>query len=133
VKPEVGISHRFKRRFILDAYAGIWLFQDNHKFFPNNLLNRAPMLTTQYHLSYDIKPRLWVGFDANFYSGGQGTVNGVLNNDRQKNSRIGGTISVPVTCRQSMKFAYAVGAYTTIGGAFRTFSFGYQYLWGAGL
>jgi len=42
-------------------------------------------------------------------------------------------ISVSVTRRQSMKFAYAVGAYTTIGGVFRTFSFAYQYLWGAGL
>ena len=132
-KPEVGMSHHFKGRFILDAYAGVWLFTDNHKFFPDKLLSRAPMFTTQYHLSYDIKPRLWVGFDANFYAGGQGTINGVPSDDRQKNSRVGGTISVPVTRRQSMKFAYAVGAYTTIGGAFQTFSFAYQYLWGAGL
>ncbi len=134
VKPEAGISHRFKRRFILDAYTGVWLFQDNQKFYPgNNLLSRAPIFSEQFHLSYDIKPRLWVAFDANFYAGGQGTVNGVLNNDRQSNSRVGGTISVPVTRRQSVKFAYAVGAYTTIGGKFRTFSFAYQYLWGAGL
>jgi len=133
VKPEVGLSHHFKGRFILDAYVGLWLYQDNQKFFGGRVRSQAPIVSSQYHISYDIKPRMWAAFDANFYSGGRTTVNGILSNDFQRNSRVGGTFSFPVTRRQSMKLAYAVGAYTTVGGAFQTFSIGYNYLWGAGL
>jgi len=133
-KPEVGVSHAFRKtRLVLDAYQGIWLYTANHNFLGGGTRTQQPIVITQFHLSYDVTPRLWVALDANYFRGGRTTVDGVSRNDLQSNSRIGATISVPVTRRQSIKFAYAFGAYTTIGGDFKTFSFGYQYLWGAGL
>jgi hypothetical protein len=133
LKPEVGVSHAFRNtRWILDAYAGAWLYT------PNNNLNglrrtQSPIASAQFHLSYDFGRRLWAAFDANLFRGGRTALNGVKRNDLQTNSRVGGTISVPLTRRQSVKFAYARGAYTTIGGDFQTFSFSYQYLWGGGM
>jgi hypothetical protein len=132
-KPEVGISHAFRKtRFILDAYSGVWLYTANHNFLGQTRTQR-PILSNQMHLSYDIRPRLWVAVNANFFRGGQTEIGGVRNNDLQSNSRVGATISVPVSRRQSLKWAYSVGAYTTIGGKYRTISFAYLYLWGGGL
>jgi len=58
------------------------------------------------------------------------SVNGVRGNDLQRNSRVGGTLSIKLDRRQSLKFAYSRGAFTTIGADFQTLSVAYQYLWG---
>jgi len=133
VKPEIGVSHAFRKtKLILDAYAGAWLYTTNSNL-QGRRRSQAPIVGAQFHLSYDFGRRLWAAFDANLFRGGRTAINGALRNDLQSNSRIGGTVSLPLTRRQSVKVAYARGAYTTIGGNFQTISFAYQYLWGAGL
>jgi hypothetical protein len=132
-KPELGLSHKFQgTRLILDAYAGLWIYTANDNF-QGQTRTQKPILNSQFHLSYDVKPKLWLAFDANFYRGGQTTLAGVERNDLQRNSRLGGTVSFPVARRSSVKASYSAGAITRIGGNFQTVSFGYQYMWGAGL
>jgi len=132
-KPEVGLSHAFGgTRLILDAYVGVWIYTANNNL-QGQTRTQEPILNSQLHLSYDIKPKLWLGFDANFYRGGQTTLGGVERDDLQRNSRIGGTVSFPVARRSSLKASYSAGAITRIGGNFQSVSFGYQYLWGGGL
>jgi hypothetical protein len=132
-KPEAGLSHAFRgTRLILDAYAGVWLYTANNNF-QGQTRTQKPILNSQFHLSYDIKPKLWLAFDANFYRGGQTTLANVERNDLQRNSRIGATVSFPLARRNSLKASYSAGAITRIGGNFQTVSFGYQYLWGGGL
>jgi hypothetical protein len=132
-KPELGWSHRFGH-WVLDAYGGVWVFTDNKTFYPGRRTrSQAPIISTQFHLSYNIRPRLWAGVNANFYSGGRTSIDGVPNQDLQKNSRFGGTLSIPLTRRQSFKFAYSTGAYTTIGADFQAFAVGWQYFWGPGM
>ena len=131
-KPEIGLSHAFARRWVLDVYAGVWLFTANNDFLGLKRTQK-PLATTQFHISYSVNPRLWAAFDGTFYAGGRTTVGGILNADRQKNSRIGGTISLPLTRRQSLKLSYSRGVYVNIGGDFSTFAVAWQYLWGKGL
>ena len=98
-KPEIGYSGRW-RNWILDAYGGVWLFTTNSNYltgseFSNhqNTLTQAPIGSIEMHLSYHVKPRLWVSVDGNYWYGGETTVNNVLKNDTlQSNSRIGGTL-----------------------------------------
>jgi hypothetical protein len=41
------------------------------------------------HLSYDVKPRLWLSLDSNFWYGGRTSVSGVENPQTlQENSRM---------------------------------------------
>jgi hypothetical protein len=131
-KPEVGLSKAIGR-WTMELYAGAWLFTDNTDFLDGNTREQDPIGSAQLHLLYTFKPRLWVAFDANFYTGGRTKVGGVLNLDLQKNSRVGVTLSLPVRARQSLKLAYSRGAYTTIGADFQALVVGWQYLWGAGL
>lgn len=130
-KPEIGISQSVRRMF-LDFYLGAWLFTANNNS-QGRIRKQDPIATSQFHLSYNARPKLWVAFDATFYAGGRTSVNGVRGNDLQRNSRVGGTLSFKLDRRQSLKFAYSRGVFTTIGGDFQSVSVAYQYLWGRGL
>lgn len=131
-KPEIGVSRAVHRKLYLDLYAGAWLYTPNNNF-QGRTRKQAPIATSQFHLSYNVKPKLWVAFDATFYTGGRTTINGVRRDDLQHNSRIGGTLSYKLDRRQSLKFAYSRGAFTNIGADFQSVSVAYQYLWGRGL
>ncbi len=129
-KPELGLSKRIGRWYI-DLYGGVWLFTANDDFV-GRVREQSLIGATQFHLSYTFRPRLWLAFDANFYSGGRTVIEGVKNFDLQRNSRVGATLSMPLDRRQSLKFSFGTGAYTTIGADFHAFAAGYQVLWGGG-
>jgi hypothetical protein len=130
-KPEVGIS-RAVRRVYLDFYLGVWLYTANDNF-QGRTRKQDPIPTSQFHLSYNVRPKLWVAFNTNFYAGGRTSVNGVRGDDLQRNSRIGGTLSYKLDRRHSLKFTYSRGAITTVGAHFQSVGIAYQYLWGRGL
>jgi len=135
-KPEVGVSQRWGH-WVLDGYAAVWFFTANHEFFSHNQYSPGTNVQKQEsigafegHLSYDVKPRLWASFDGNFWVGGRTTLNGVESpGSLQRNSRIGGTVSLPVSKHQSLKFSYSRGAYIRYGGNFNNISVGWQYSW----
>jgi hypothetical protein len=135
-KPELGLSRRWGN-WILDAYGGAWLFTANTNYLTSsqfskdrNTLTQAPIGAIEMHLSYDVKPRLWASVDGNYWYGGETTINGVSKiGTLQANSRIGGTISIPFTKHQSVKFSYSDGELARIGGTFQTVSCAWQYSW----
>jgi len=124
------VSHPVGQRWLVDAYAGLLLFTTNDSYFPGTSVRaQSPMGTLQAHLSYTITPRMWAAFDATYYAGGQTTVNLIHNDDRMNNSRIGGTLALPLGKRQSIKFAVSTGAVIRFGANFTTFSVGWQTGW----
>jgi hypothetical protein len=135
-KPEVGLSRRWGH-WVVDAYGAVWFFTQNNAFFSGNKFSPGTNVQKQNstfafegHLSYDVKPRLWASLDSNFWFGGQTSINGVENpNTLQRNSRIGATLSVPVSRHQSIKVSYNNGAYISYGGNYQNVSAGWQYSW----
>jgi hypothetical protein len=128
-KPDAGISVPIGR-WTLETYAGVWIFGDNDAFFPGNLQRtQDPVFTMQGHVSYTVRTRLWLAFDATWYSGGTTTVGGVGKADLQRNSRVGAAMSLPLGASQSLKIAYSAGATTRIGGDFNTVSVAWQMTW----
>lgn len=135
-KPEFGVSQR-RGHWVLDAYAGVWFFTTNPEYWSHNAFypgtrsqSQAPIGALEGHLSYDLKPRLWLSLDSNFWYGGRASLNGVQNPQTlQENSRIGVTASIPVSKHQSLKFSYSCGAYVTFGGDFQNASVAWQYSW----
>jgi hypothetical protein len=107
---------------------GVWFFTANKNFL-GGIKKQDPMLTTQFHLNYRVKPGLWASVDTTFYAGGRSNVNGVADPNLQRNLRIGGTVSVPIHGRHSLKFSASTGAVVRLGGDFSTVGVGYQYLW----
>jgi hypothetical protein len=129
VKPEIALTHRWGK-WMLDLYGGVWIFGSNGNFYPGgSLRTQAPILNGEAHFGYYVKPRLWVSMDANYWIGGNSTVNGVINRDQQKNSRLGCAVAIPAGAHQSVKFSYSKGAYVSIGGNYSTVSASWQYSW----
>ena len=135
-KPELGLSRRWGH-WVLDAYGGAWLYTTDPKFFSQNRYNpgvsartQAPIGAFEWHLSYDVRPRLWASLDGNFWFGGRTSLNGVENPATYlRNSRIGATVSIPVNQHQALKFSYSNGAYIRYGGNFQNVAVAWQYSW----
>ncbi len=135
-KPEIGLSRRWGH-WIVDAYGSVWFFTDNHDFFSRNQFSantntqsQKPVGAFEWHLSYDVRPRLWLSLDGNFWRGGVTSLNGVETQATlQSNSRIGGTFSVPISFHHSLKIGYSRGARVKFGGNFQNVSVAWQYSW----
>ena len=135
-KPELGYSRRWGH-WILDAYGGVWFFTENPEFFSNNQFSQgvhtqsqSPTGSFEGHLSYDFKPRLWISLDGNYWFGGKTSVDGLENAATlQRNSRVGVTVSFPLSRHQSLKLSYNNGAYIRYGGNYQNISLGWQYSW----
>ena len=128
-KPEVGVSVPWKR-FDLDAYLGAWFFTENADFYPGGISRQQdPLTTVQAHVSYTFRPSLWLAADGTWYAGGAASVGGGPKSGRIDNTRVGLTLSVPLTKSQSMKLAYSRGAAVRAGSNFSTITAGWQLRW----
>ena len=129
-KPEFAVSRPMGQKWLLDVYAGLWLFTANDSFYPGaSLRTQAPMGAFQAHMSYNVTRKMWAAFDATYYVGGRTTIEGVDSNDRQSNTRVGGTLALPVGRRHSIKLAVSRGAIIRFGANFTTLSIGWQTAW----
>jgi len=126
-KPELALSQPVGRRWLVDVYAGLWLFTKNDSYYPgSSVRTQNPLGSFQGHISYNIQPLMWAALDMTFYTGGNSSIDGVPNDDRQSNSRIGATMVLPVGKRHSLKFAFSTGAIIRSGADFSTVSVGWQ-------
>ncbi len=129
-KPEFAVSKPIGEKWLVDAYAGVWLFTTNRSFYPGTAVRtQDPMGTFQGHLSYNFRRQLWAAIDATYYVGGQTTIEGIGKDDRLNNARIGATFAFPVGRRHSVKLAVGRGAIIRFGANFTTFSVGWQTGW----
>ena len=125
-KPEVGVSRQVGR-WTVDAYAGVWIFTTNERYFPGRAERRQGSVAAwQTHVSYALPHRSWLAFNGTWFHGGQTRVDDVESPDRQRNSRLGATLSVPLSARQSLKIVYSTGATTRRGTDFNTFNVTWQ-------
>jgi hypothetical protein len=127
-KPELGFSQPFGR-WTGEVTGGVSLYTANNEFFGGVKRQQKPLVSVQSHLIYTIRRRMWAAFNASYYTGGRSIVDGVINSDRQSNSRLGGTFALPLTQRQSIKVAFANGLTTRFGGDVTTIAVGWQYFW----
>lgn len=87
----------------------------------------------QGHLIYSLGYGIWAAADATFYTGGQSRVDGLKNNDSLENTRVGGTLAVPVNRNNSIKLYYSTGISGRAGSDFDMAGIAWQCRFGAGL
>ena len=127
-KPEVGFVQVIGR-WAVDGYIGGWFFTDNTDFLGGLRREQDPIFSTEVHLRYAFSAKLWGSLDANFWRGGQTTLEGAVSDDLQRNSRVGTTCAVRVGRNHSLRFAASRGAITRIGGDFGSIGISYGYSW----
>jgi hypothetical protein len=125
-KPEIGITQP-AGGFVLECYAGSWLFTTNHEYFPGRAQRRQePIVSVQGHIGYSLASRAWLALDGTWFEGGTTEVDGRSSPDRQDNVRLGGTLSVSVMKGHSIKLIYSSGAHTLRGTDYDTFTLTWQ-------
>jgi len=131
-KPELGYSKRWGN-WVLDGYGGVWFYTTNRAFFNIPVpkpQTEEPIGSFEGHVSHSFGSRAWASLDGNFWWGGVTALNGIRNlQTKQTSSRIGGTISLPLTKHQSIKVAYSNGSYIRFGGNYQNLQLGWQYSW----
>jgi hypothetical protein len=132
VKPELGISKQFGRLTLEGAAAAI-LFSDNDEFYVGRTRTQDPLYSFQGHVVYGFRSGIWGAFDANYFTGGQVTLDDVPNNDRQENWRLGGVLTFPVNRRNSVKLHASSGVSARTGNNFDAAGLAWQFRWGGGL
>jgi len=126
IRPELGMSYAWGR-WHFDLMASVRLFEDNDDNFRGSELEQDPLYQVQSHLIYNFRNRSWLSLNANFYRGGESTVNGIDKDDQLENSRWGLTYSMPLSAHQSLKLYANTGVITRAGSDFDTFGLGWQY------
>ncbi len=130
--PEVGISQTWGP-LILELAGAATLFTDNTDFNGGLRREQEPIYSAQGHLVYTLPRGVWFAFDATRYVGGRATVNGVEKDDRLRSTRLGLTMALPVSPRNSVKLYASAGVSTRTGSDFNTYGAAWQYRWGGGL
>jgi Putative MetA-pathway of phenol degradation len=125
-KPQIGFS-REVHAWTFDLYLGGYFFTENSDFLNGQVRDQAPVGAAQVHISYTFRPGMWAAVDGIYYTGGRTTINGVLNQDLQQNVRVGLTFALPLQHGQGLKFQYARGAVTRVGGDYTTAAVTYQF------
>jgi hypothetical protein len=127
-KPELGVSVPVSRWYF-EMYAGIWLFTDNDDYVRQSNVSQDSMTSVQAHVSYTFRRSLWLAADATYYAGGRTHIDGVPRANRQENTRVGLTLSLPAGRGHSIKIAWSDGASVRVGGDFNTVLLAWQYTW----
>ncbi|AXK73613.1 transporter [Lysobacter sp. TY2-98] len=132
VKPEIGVS-KAVGRWTIEVQAAATLYGDNGHFFGNTTRSQDPIYALQGHLIYGFVSGKWVSFDATWFTGGRTRIDGALNNDLQRNTRVGIVFALPVNPRNSVKLTASSGVVTRTGSDFDAVGIAWQYRWGGGL
>jgi hypothetical protein len=129
-KPEVALSYPVGEKWLVDSYAGLWLFSRNASFYTGTgVRTQTPIGTLQMHISYSLSLKAWVAFDSTWYRGGQVLVDDVATGRHVSNSRVGATVVFPVGNRQAVRVGFSRGALIRTGSNFTTLSLGWQRGW----
>jgi len=128
VKPALGMILPTGLGWYVEAELGVWIFGDNEDFV-GTTKEQNPLLSTEMHLVRTRRPDFWYSLDANFYTGGRTTVNGDVNQDLQRNSRLGVTVYKAFGRGHGLKVSLSTGLSTEIGGDFDMLALNYVYAW----
>jgi hypothetical protein len=131
-KPELGVSKALSD-LTLEFKAGVTLFTTNDDFYNGNRRSQDPLYSIGAHAIYNFRSGIWASVDATYFAGGRSTLNGALQNDLQRNWRVGGTLSFPVDVRNSIKLYASSGVSARTGNSYDLIGIVWQYRWGGGL
>ncbi|HSD08383.1 transporter [Flavobacterium sp.] len=126
-KPEVGISKRFEHVYA-ELYSGVWFYTKNDEFLVNKEMDQNPVFSFQGHVNYYFKNQMWVGINANWFSGGKTIVDDLPAGSIINSCRIGATWSVPLSRSQSVKLQFNTGVFKSLGLNYDSVMLSYQYI-----
>jgi len=129
-KPEIGYLKGFGS-WITELSLGVRFFGDNDDF-QGSTREQSPLAAAEFHIGRALRktqPAFWMAFDVNYYYGARTRVDGVKNDDLQKNSRTGLTVVIPVGKRNVIKIATSTSLRASAAAEYSAVLLGYSRVW----
>ena len=126
---KAAASYQPVKKIILELHVDSWFFTDNTSFSNGSTLGQKPLLTTQLHMAYLFNPKFWISGSIGQIAFGETSINGIEQDNNQKNSRYGFTASYKLNKLGSLKLAVTNGLYIARGANFTTALLGYSFVW----
>jgi len=126
-RPETGISWG-RRRLILEAAGGAWLFTDNGNFV-GRTQTQSPVFFAKGNAILTFRHGIWAALSYGRANGGRVRINDVETNSFQTNDRLGLTSVIPFTRWVAMRVVATSGLSTRSGADFNSVALGVQYTW----
>jgi len=131
-KPEIALSHPFgsEQKFEFDAYANSYFYTDNTSYHSKQILMQEPLPGLEGHLSYSFNDTFWASLDGRYSFHGTTFVNGINQNNAQRNLILGSEVNVSLNTRNSLFFKFSKALVHQNGPSLTGFSVAYDYTWG---
>jgi len=127
VRAKLGYIHPLGQKWLMELTVGTWFFEDNDEFL-GETREQDPITALNVSIIRRFRPGIWGSLDLNYYLGGRTTIGETINEDFQRNSRIGFTVVHPIKGRHALKWSFSNGVVTESGGDFQTISLSYIYV-----
>ena len=133
-KPEFALSYPFgpERRWEVDAYINAYFFTDNTEYHGVEILRQEPLPGLEGHLSYTFTSRLWASCALRYSYRGDTVVDGLDQNNAQKNLTMGAEASWSPNSHHSVDLAFAKAVVHKNAPAYTGVAVKYVYSWGVG-
>jgi len=133
-KPEIGMSHPFgpDQKWQGDVYGHVYFFTDNTSYRGKEVLRQEPLPAVEGHLSYSFVQSAWASVDVLYAFRGPTVVNGVNQDNPQKNFSLGGTVNLSLNSQNSLEFEFAKALVHDNGPNYTGFAVKYTHSWGKG-
>jgi len=126
---KAATSYLLSKKIILELHIDSWFFTENSSFNNGNKLTQKPLFSTQLHMAYLFNQKFWVSGSIGQVALGETSINGIEQDNNQKNSRYGFTASYKLNKLGALKFSVTNGLYTGSGENFTTALLGYSFVW----
>jgi len=130
-KPELGISKAIGS-WTLEFMPSVTFYTVNSDFNYGQSLSQAPQYEAQAHIIYSFVSGVWLALNGDYFVGNRTTLNGILNNNLQSNTRAGITLALPVDRHNSVKLYASAGTASLTGSNFNAIGIAWQYRWSDG-
>jgi hypothetical protein len=133
-KPEIALSHPFgpQQKWQIDAYGNAYFYTHNTSYRGREILRQELLPGFEGHISYAVNDKFWVSVDNRYSLRGSTSVNGVEQDNPQRNFILGSEVNVTINSRNSLLFEFAKALVHQNGPALVGFSVKYDYTWGRG-
>ena len=117
---------------MFDAYANTYLYTDNNSYRGVEVLRQRGLIGLEGHLSYTFNNTIWASLDTRYSFLGDTTVNGVNQDNPQRNFILGSELVVSPNPRNPFTFQFAKALVHKNGPSLTGFTVRYDYTWGKG-
>lgn len=133
-KPEIALTHPFgpEQKWEFDAYANAFFYTDNTSYHGSEILRQEPLPGLEGHISYSFNDSVWASLDTRYSFRGTTFLNGVTQNNAQRNFILGSEMNISLNPRNSLVLEFGKALVHDNGPALVGFSVKYDFTWGKG-